>query len=305
MIKALPRRKTLTLISAWRCPTGIVLHADSQETVGSYRATVQKLQPEFMDPFMVVVTGSGDGDLVQSFIVRLRRRLQGCADDLQSFVVEAENELAEFYRSDVALSPLSPDEKHLKFIIAAFSPTTRKYDAWVSRNVILERIEKYELAGWEEPLYKNIAQRLYRPEMTIAQAVLAGVYLLSVGEDSSNYIRNPFYVAVVRDNGIHMERAAYIQEMGARLKNYEQLMNHLFLVCADTERLPSELRHILEAFSSDILSLHMKHIGEMIYRMLQAGIEKSNDAHSQIPLGTSIELDDDGQLKGFTLPGEL
>ena len=48
MIQALPRRKTVTLISAWRCKGGIVLHADSQETNGYYRVTVQKLNLEPM-----------------------------------------------------------------------------------------------------------------------------------------------------------------------------------------------------------------------------------------------------------------
>jgi hypothetical protein len=85
MIKALPRRRTVTLISAWRCHEGIVLHADSQETNGSHRVTVQKLNPEPMGALMVVVTGSGDGNLIQSFIIRLRRRLAaiaGCLLDM-------------------------------------------------------------------------------------------------------------------------------------------------------------------------------------------------------------------------------
>jgi hypothetical protein len=213
--------------------------------------------------------------------------------------------LQEFYANDVALSPLNPDDKALKFIFSAFCPSQRKYDAWVNRGITLERIDKFELAGWEEPLYRNIAARLYRKEMTLAQAVLAGVYLLIVAEQSSNYVRGPFRVAVVRNNGIWLEPPSYLEEMESRLKNYEQLVNQIFLRCADTEILPSDLRKSLEQFSSQAMSLHMKHIGEMIYRLYQQGLGSANDAHSGIPLGTKLDLDEKGRLKGFSFPEEL
>jgi hypothetical protein len=74
----------VTLIAAWRChPEGIALHADSQEIVPiwngadwvEYRKTVQKITPQKMGAFQVIVAGSGNASLIESFTIRLRRKL--------------------------------------------------------------------------------------------------------------------------------------------------------------------------------------------------------------------------------------
>ena len=200
----LPKRpaggKRVTLIAAWRCAGGIVIHADAQETVGHYRRAVQKLTPESMGNFLVTVAGSGDSPLVESLIIRLRRRVQASiATDLDGFVQEVEDEVASFYNVDVACYP--GENKEVKFVLGAVSDRG-EYDLWVSEHIRLRKASKYELVGWDEPLYHNLASRLYRPDLPMSQAILAGLYLMNVAEQTSNYVKGPITAIILGPTGI-------------------------------------------------------------------------------------------------------
>jgi len=62
----------VTLIAGIRCAEGVVLCADSQETLdiperGQYRVQVEKIRPQDVGEYQIVVGGSGDGPLVDGF----------------------------------------------------------------------------------------------------------------------------------------------------------------------------------------------------------------------------------------------
>lgn len=257
----------MTLIAAWRCAQGIVLHADSQETVSQwdgtawtdYRKTVQKIQPQSMGTYQVVIAGSGNAGLILSFIEKLRRRLSGDPSErLTEFVTAFETELGLFYGSDVALC--TDKDKDFEFIVSAFSPRTLEYEAWITQNVRLCPLSDFKLSGVEEALYKEVANHFYEPGMTIARAVLAGIYLLLLAEGTSNYVRSPFSIVIVRETGMHMEPDDYVREMAGRLKDYEQRVDQLFLACADTSVSVGDLEALLKEFSETALELHRSHI---------------------------------------------
>ena len=81
----------MTLIACFKCSDGVVLCADSQETVGEYRFSRQKLVPFLAGNFELAIAGSGnDGDLIDSFVQRLQNNLtdfQGTTlGDLRKFI---------------------------------------------------------------------------------------------------------------------------------------------------------------------------------------------------------------------------
>ena len=56
--KRLGKRKRVTLIAAIRYVDGVVLCADSQETVGDYRVSVDKIKPRDCNHYELVVGGA-------------------------------------------------------------------------------------------------------------------------------------------------------------------------------------------------------------------------------------------------------
>lgn len=217
----------MTLIAAFRCPDSIVLCADAQETVGDYRVAIQKIVPETMKKFQVVIAGSGDAELVRSFVTVLRRHVgKRSFGNLKGFVEVAELALEEFYSHDVKLCP-RPDAAP-KFIVAARTRSD-KYEAWTTQNVRLEPILQWELIGWDEALYKSIAARLYRGDMCESEAIALGLHLMNVARETSNYVGGSTSVSCVSSNGVREEPQDKIRRWELRLAEYEQSRDREFV----------------------------------------------------------------------------
>jgi hypothetical protein len=125
-------------------------------------------------------------------------------------------------------------------------------------------IPPLQLAGFDEPLYKNIAERFFSSNMSLRQAILAGIYLLTIAETTSNWVKGPFTVAVINSRGISLEKPSFIARMRERLEHYEAWVNRIFLACADTTIHVSTLEQMLTEFSRAALLVHREQIDEVV-----------------------------------------
>ena len=268
------RPNRVTLIAAIPCRHGFVVAADSQETVPvfdgveyiEYRKTVQKIVPKEIGGFSFLVAGAGHADLIDSFIEVLDRKLAAePGQTLADFVGRVEQALGRFYKNDVARCP--SEDKEIRLFIAAVPVNGGDYGVWVQKNVRLSPVTQGELIGHKESLYVNIIKRLCKDDMTIEQGVLAAVYALTIAEQTSNSVRGPMHVAIVRPYGIQMENQDYIDTLGKRLKAYEKQISQLLLACSDTSISVPELEDSIEEFKQTSLGLHR----EQIDRWAQSG----------------------------------
>lgn len=253
----------MTLIPAFACNGAFVIHADSEENCGAFRRSVQKIIPQKMGQLDVIIAGSGIGDLIDGFTARLKERLD--ADNASSIAEvkrRMEARLPNFLNVEVANYPCSDDEKQHKFIVAAYSATTKDFAVWASRNTVLIPVTSYEMAGVEDRLYDYVARQFYRPDMTVPQAILAGLYVLTVAESTSSYVRGPFRTAIIWEGGIEVEKEENTRTIVERLKQYEAQMNALFLACADTTVGVPEMEDKLNEFKQTVLRLHQDHIDQ-------------------------------------------
>ena len=193
----------MTLILGWRSVDAITVFADAQETVGDHRVAVKKLTSHCNDNLSVLVAGSGPAPLVESFTIILERGLRGRqVATLDEFLALAEASLICLHETDVRLQP--GKNKSVRFIVAAHCSSTKEYDAWYSRNVRFQSIKEFEIPGWDEPIYRTLAQRLYTPDPGSGYALICGAYLFRLGQETSNYVGGPISAAVVEPNGMVM-----------------------------------------------------------------------------------------------------
>lgn len=201
----------MTLIASIRCDDGIVIAADSQETItdpngNSYRRSVQKISPFSLPTVKAVVAGGGNGNLIDAFIVKFRRHLEATPiSSIGQFVGETEAALAKFYVNDVAACP--DKDKEIDLVIGAYVPGSKEYNVWRSAYAALVPVEDRQpiLVGWEEDIYYRTIDRLCFLGMTLPQAILASIYTLIVAEDTSNYVRGPMSVVLLSRNGVFEE----------------------------------------------------------------------------------------------------
>lgn len=219
--KRLPERKALTLIMGWRASDGIVVFADAQETAGDYRVAVQKITPQETTQFEVIAVGTGPADLVESFKIVLARKLKRKHfARLDRFVDMTEETLVEFYANDVRVHPAQ--DKYVKFLIAAFSKRSGAYEAWITENARLHRIEEFEILGWDEALYKTVASRVYQSCLNTAYALVCGTYLFGLAKDTSNYVGGATSAALIGSNGIQMTDANVMKAHETNVRNHQK-----------------------------------------------------------------------------------
>jgi hypothetical protein len=252
----------MTLIPAFACKNGFVIHADSEENCGAFRRSVQKIVPQKMGQLNVIIAGSGIGALIESFTARLKERLdRDNASDIVQVKRLIEQRLANFYSSEVANYPATDEEKLHKFIIAVHSPSN-EFVVWAAASTTLIPITAYELAGVEDRLYDHFAQRLYKPDMTFSQAILAGLYLLTVAESTSSFVRAPYQVAVVSAAGIQLETSERVKALTERLAAYQQHVDRLFLQCADVSICLPDFEDLVDEFKRTASALHREHLDQ-------------------------------------------
>jgi hypothetical protein len=254
----------VTLITASRCLEGIVICADSQQISVvdgvEYRMSVQKIEHYRTNTCDLAIAGGGSSKLIVSFCLLMKRKLD--ATDIQDLGMLrdlVEIELAEFYRTDVALDQ-NKSEEDLTFLIAAV--VAGQYEAWRSQGIRLQPIQQYgaELIGHEEELYAAIARRHHYPRMQIVQAVLAGIHVLAIAEETSNYVRGPMSVAIVTSAGIKMPPDVYVKDMASRLANFETKLTRLFILCADLNVSATVLKGEIDVIAQDAMVLHERHV---------------------------------------------
>ena len=259
----------MTLIAAFQCEQGIVLCADSQETVdiperGSYRVNVNKLEQREAGKYEVIVGGAGDGALVDGFVdpfVEMVSKWQ--SEYRESKALSAIRRFVRNYHAtNVALSPAHPDDKHLGFVVCLRNKNTGNISLWKIIDLHVRSVLDLTLLGWEEPLYWREAKRLYHLNDAIvttpssSEAILLGVHLFLIAKETSNVISGNTKILVARRDGIHALNSNEVKELESRVKTFESLSAMIFLALPDVTVSHRELVQYLRDFQKTALELH-------------------------------------------------
>ncbi len=261
----------MTLIAAFRCEEGVVLCADSQETIdipgrGSYRVNVNKLERKDAGQYEVIIGGAGDGALVDGFVDQLAERISEWPREHQEseLLSSVRQFVRDYYATDVALSPAYLDDKNLGFVICLRRRSDGNISLWRVIDLNVRDVPELTLLGWEEPLYWREAKRLYHlgdaitaiAKPSISEAILLGVHLFSVAKDSSNVISGETKILAVRGNSIHEIRPDDVKELEARIKVFESLSAMIFLALPDVTIGHTEIVQYLRDFEKAAVRLH-------------------------------------------------
>lgn len=279
----------MTLIAGFKCREGFVISADSQVTAGDYRASHRKLSPWQSGNFEIALAGSGDnGDVIDSFEERLKTNLSAWQSDsleeLKEFIHE---ELKDFHVNELGGHP--PDD--MRFLIGARSTPQGKSALWSTKLFRLKEVETYELVGAEDIRYDFAAEGYYRSDITIVQGIFLSLYIMWLAERTSNLVKAPIAVTVLRDNGLHPQQDRLIDALHERVKLFAAQFERLFLVCPDTGLQHGEFAAKVNEFVSTIAALRADYVSESVGAAVDEGLDRIADPYTLIPAGTLISLD--------------
>ena len=230
----------MTLLAAFRCEIGghpgVVICADSQETSGDYRIEVKKLEAKSLGNYELIRCGAGNtAELIDGQVRAIEQNIPHWPALLseEEIRLRLERLLLGFNARHVVQFQAADEDKIFKFIFCLRDKQSTNIYLWKSSGTVILPVESYALLGWEEAVYDYEVRRLHRPDLTGAQAILLGIHLFSVAQNSL-YISRPTQVVIVHHDGVHVEDAGYIRDLEARLWSYNNALANLFLACPDT-----------------------------------------------------------------------
>lgn len=297
------RRKLVTLFVGFRCAYAgnpeekiFVICADSQETIeekgASYRVTVQKIKPEKFGNFDLAIGGSAaSAKLIEACVYSIQEAVSGFngtnLSDLKKFISK---HLLEFGKNDAKL--YSKKERVSDLLIMARSILDSAVECWYTKASQLLPIKRKILVGWNEKIYKQVLDRLY-PEtgrvLPPQQAVLLGMHILKLAEDTSNYVRGPITVVVGHSGTIQELPADRVDKFQERIDLFRAQMDSLFLSIADHTIGRPTYEKILEEFKATALQLRDDCVQESAPKNIEE-IVNTNDVIPNLPRGIVMKF---------------
>ena len=256
------RTKRVTLIAAFRYQSGFVVVADSQETHGHYRVKVDKVKPHDAGDYDFVGGGaSNNGPAVDMFERHLSREVASWQDGPQP-ELEIENRLISFCSQYIAQRP-----EPVQFLLCLKHKHATPVTCWRLDDDNVNPVDRYELIGWDEPIYKHEVDWLFRPRAWLNHAVLMGIRLFTMGEGTSNWIKSPFQVVVVdEEKGAGLYPPDVVSELQRRVGPFNEALASVILNASDMSIHDAGLIESFAVFEDEILNLRERFLGRPVLR---------------------------------------
>jgi 20S proteasome alpha/beta subunit len=248
----------MTLIAAFRCSEGVVLCADSQETVGDVRVAVNKVAPDDAGEYQIAIAGSGNGDLIDGFAYALKLDVQSWPDGLDEKVVygNLQTLLQEYYEHQVAFYPVDSPGDTLNHFLVCIKPKKKPVIfLWELRGTAVVPVADYTLLGVGASIYRHELKRLYKKKLSGLQAVLLGVHLFSLAKETSNYVGGQTDVIFVNHEGMWVHDPNDVRELERRMATFNEKIAELVLACPDTSIHRDEFKALLQSFEDQAIQL--------------------------------------------------
>ena len=120
---------------------------------------------------------------------------------------------------------------------------------WKTVATRLTEVEQFALVGNDDYKYEYAMKNHYREDITIAQGLFLGLYIMWLAEQTSNFVKSPISAVVLRDNIMTPQPDKLMDELLQRVKLFTAQFENLFLACPDTGLQPGKFVERVKEFS--------------------------------------------------------
>jgi 20S proteasome alpha/beta subunit len=249
----LRKRKAVTIAIGVLCSDGIVLAADTQESVDEYskisRPKVFQLSLAD-DRVKAVLAGAGDS----VFIDALRGKLESALDraDLtcDSLESKAEAAIVSYYRNIWPLYATQRDRPEGDLLIGLRGPDGIRL--LHADGPLVRRVDSYESVGFGTVFSTYHLDKLFTPTMDVEMTAAVAIHVLDVVKKNVEFCGGDTHVFVISANGeIEQKDEAYIESKAASFEKFLVLSDKLLARAAslqfNEERLLETLNNLYDA----------------------------------------------------------
>ena len=253
----------MTFIASFRCHGGIVMCADSQETVGDYKLIVEKLTPVDAGKYTIALGAAGLGDLADSLLDQVQDWVATWGIfPTQKLKDKLRHKIYAFHKNEVAVYPEDdPQNKRITAILCL-----KQRDS-TEPAVLLEicgstvkEAGSFSLIGWDNAILHRIVRRLYKRDLPISRGITLGLHLFALVNDVSAFVGGETRILVAHENGIWKENPQYIKESTNRIAVFTTALDQLLFACCDLATSGPDFLGSLEEFKVNALELRKEYL---------------------------------------------
>lgn len=187
--KRLPKGKTVTICAGFKSQFGVVLCADSQETIGAMKFDAPKLviRPEIgfaSDKVRMVFAGAGDGPFIDKLVNEMwKAAIAGPVTEFDKILERIEDKNLQVHEKIWRVYPKDDrPQAHILFAILAAEESPRLFKA---AGPVINEVENYAFVGIGLELGTFLAENFRPDSVEVEQDVSAALFIL---ENAKRYV---------------------------------------------------------------------------------------------------------------------
>jgi hypothetical protein len=247
----------VTIIAGFKSHEGIVICADTQETIESSKKQISKLRFEPADlstgtinDLAVAFCGSGDGPYVDKLIQNAWENLQ-TATSLDEVSAEIEKSIKNTYREfgRIYQTGLCPSAE-LIYGVKMFNGT-KLFSAY---GPIVNEIKEFHSSGIGHYIADFLASRMYKSYLGIKQCVILAAYILFQAKEHVEGCGGQSQIAVLRDDGTSgVVEWRHVEAITELLQVADDEVGRILLDVADLELDEEQIREHLNQIVDSLM----------------------------------------------------
>jgi len=253
----------MTIAAAFPCKDGLVLCADTQETISGYAKTdTEKIRIYSTPTYNAVFTGAGDADLLEMTMDEISRRLSKTG---ASTVFDVEDVFKESLR-DIFNNSIVPYNSYVyeerptipqMLIGLQYESAVLLYKASGTK---LRRLREPETVGMGLALAKSLTGQLFHDGLQLPQAGLVALYVLQQAKRWVDGCGGNSDILLLSDQGKKITRmpTADVTGMEAHFDMFNSAMRNVLIKVADASVPYSMISQVVKQFQLDMLALRGK-----------------------------------------------
>jgi 20S proteasome alpha/beta subunit len=267
-LERLPERKAVTIVAGFRCDQGVVICADTQETIDKSKMHVPKLRLEpkdrdckdSPDDLMIAFAGAGEGPFVDKLVDRAWEdaQLSGGFDEVCD---EIEKSIKKTYKEygGIFQGGYCPYVELIYGVKMGGKSKLFKADG----PVVNEKLE-HAASGSGLYLAHFISTRMYGQYLTVQQAVILAAYVLFQAIRHVDGCGGDSHIAVLRNDGeSQLLGNAMLNGISSHLRYIDAEVERIMLSAVDLETLDHDYEQRMHRFVEFMETARLKHREEV------------------------------------------
>lgn len=240
---------------------GLVLAADTQETISGFKRNVPKIvsRPHVVATGVpcAVFAGAGDGPLIDHLVDKLWEKMSLKTASVFDMIDALENEVERTYTRLVpCYHPGFMPEARL--LVGVFCPPNQLQMVDISGSVVTRDVTA-QFVGFGETLGSYIHERLANPKTGLSDVIQLAVYMVDQAKKHVDGCGGQTHVATLTDEGVLETFPQFqVQPMTKRIEEIDRLAREIAASAMD-ETIPNDsVRLTLENLIEELLTAREK-----------------------------------------------